>query len=76
MVPQVFRLDMERRRLVAFERVEPSLIEKMPLEMAVEAKRVKQHLAQAWGKALKMEPPPSNPAGAVITVPFSPHYQE
>ncbi len=75
MVPQVFRLDTQHRKLVAFEQVEPNLIEKMSLQMAIEAKSVKQHLAQAWGKALKMEPPSSNPTAAVISVPFSPNYR-
>ena len=75
MVPQVFRLDHQLQRLVAFEQIEPDLIEKMPLNSATEPKNVKQHLAQARGKALKMEPPPSNPTAAVISVPVSRNYR-
>ena len=75
MVPQVFRLDNRLRRLVAFEQVEPDLIETMSLDIATESKNVKQHLARAWGKVLKMEPPSSNPSTAVISVPFSPNYR-
>jgi len=75
MVPQVYRLDNQLRRLVAFDQVEVELIETMPVSAAIEPKVVKQHLAQAWGKALKMKPPSSNPTSGVISVPFSPNYR-
>lgn len=75
MVPQVYRIENQLRRLVAFDQVEVELIEKMPLNAATEPKNVKQHLAQAWVKALKMQPPSSNPTSAVISVPFSPNYR-
>lgn len=75
MVPQVYRLDNRLRRMVASETVEPELIEKMALNTATEPKNVIQHLAQAWGRALKMTPPSSNPSPAVISVPFSPNYR-
>jgi len=75
MVPQVYRLDNQLRRLVAFDEIGVELIEKMPLTAATEPKNVKQHLAQAWGTALNMKPPSSNPTSGVISVPFSPNYR-
>ena len=75
MVPQVYRIDNQLRRLVAFDQVEVELIVKMSLNAATEPKKVKEHLAQAWGKALKMQPTSSNPTSAVISVPFSPNYR-
>lgn len=75
MVPQVYKIDNQLRRLVAFDQVEVELIETISMSAAIEPKIVKQHLAQAWGKTLKMKPPSSNPTSGVISIPFSPNYR-
>lgn len=75
-VPQVFRLDSDRRSLIAFEEIDPTLIRHMTLWAVQTQKEVKELLAQAWADVQRMSPPEasSNQRTRTISIPVSPNY--
>lgn len=57
LIPQVFRLDRDRRAIISFRRTPPELIGHLELREAADSKKVEELLHSTWQSSQNLLPP-------------------